>query len=320
MKRTYVFLLLLTFLLAACGPQMDRGDVDLAAIDTGMDPEGWARVSAGELYSGQFEHEMTVDNDFEIMVTHVTNAQYAQYLNLAIESGDIEIAAYYPLAVQLEDVDIENEALGVVGHYPGDSFKAYEHEIEILAGNRLHMPLEAEGIGIAFDGSEFSALPGLGDHPVTMVTWFGAQAYCQYYDGRLPTELEWEKAARGEDRRPYPWGFDISSHNANYYHSDDPFDGLNEGFGGTTPVGFYNGRTYGGFETLDSASPEGVYDMAGNVWQWVGDVYDYTHMRYMRGGSYANYAYELRIWVRNSAGPDYFSATVGFRCARDPVE
>jgi formylglycine-generating enzyme required for sulfatase activity len=299
---------------------MQSGDLPAGGIESGVDPEGWARVSAGDFYSGQFEHEKTLDYDFEIMVTHVTNAQYAEYLNLASQSGDIEIAEYHPLAVQLEGVDLEDDALGVVGHYPGDSFEGYEHELEILAGNRLHMPLEAEGHGIAYDGSEYRPLPGLENHPVTMVTWFGAQAYCEYNGGRLPTELEWEKAARGEDRRPYPWGHDISSSNANYYHSDDPFDELNDGYGSTTPVGFYNGRTHAGYETLDSSSPDGVYDMAGNVWQWTGDVYDYTHMRYMRGGSYANYAYELRIWVRNSAGPDYFSAIVGFRCARDPMD
>jgi sulfatase modifying factor 1 len=320
MKRTYVILLLAAVVLAGCGPRAEDVDLPAGGFDSGVDPEGWAHILAGEFYSGQFEHEKVLEYDFEIMVTHVTNAQYAEYLNLANQSGDVDIAAYHALAVQLEGVDTENDALGVVGYYPGDPFHGYNHEIEILAGNRLFMPLEGEGLGIAYDGNEFSALPGLENHPVTMVTWFGAQAYCQYYNYRLPTELEWEKAARGEDRRPYPWGYGIANTNANYYHSDDPFDGLNEGYGATTPVGFYNGRTYAGFETLDSASPDGVYDMAGNAWQCVGDVYENTHMRYMRGGSYANYAHDLRIWSGNSAGPDYFSAIVGFRCARDPME
>ena len=57
--------------------------------------------------------------------------------------------------------------------------------------------------------------------------------------------------------------------------------------------------------------------MAGNVWHWVGDVYELQHYRYLRGGSKADYAYNLRVWTRNNAGPDYHSPSVGFRCVRD---
>jgi len=87
--------------------------------------------------------------------------------------------------------------------------------------------------------------------------------------------------------------------------------------GGTSPVGFYNGKKYGSQQTVDAVSPFGLYDMAGNVWQWTGDIYPDQHYRYMRGGSKADYSYNLRIWMRNSAGPDYYSIHVGFRCARD---
>jgi formylglycine-generating enzyme required for sulfatase activity len=320
MKRTYIILLLATFLLSACGSQTESGDYSALDFNTGADPDAWVRVGAGDFYQGQFDHETMVDYDYEIMVNNVTNAQYAEYLNLAYQSDEVVIAAYIPLSIQTEDIDLENDAQGVVGEYPGDEFNEYNHELEILAGNRLYMPIEAEGLGIVFDGNEFSPLPGLEDHPVTAVSWFGARAYCEFNGGRLPSEIEWEKAARGDDRRPYPWGYGISENDANYHHSDDPFDGLNTGFGGTTPIGFYNGQTYAGFQTSDSQSPYGLNDMAGNVWQWTGDVYKYTHLRYMRGGSFASYAYDLRIWTRNSAGPDYFSAIVGFRCARDPVE
>jgi formylglycine-generating enzyme required for sulfatase activity len=86
----------------------------------------------------------------------------------------------------------------------------------------------------------------------------------------------------------------------------------------TTPVGFYNGQAYGDYTTLKSASPYGLYDMAGNVWQWTGNVYAGQHYRYLRGGSKDTYAMDLRVWVRNNATPTSYSPGVGFRCVRTP--
>ena len=162
------------------------------------------------------------------------------------------------------------------------------------------------------------------NRPRTDVDWYEAVAFCRWFSSRLglatdavrlPTEREWEKAARGNDGRAYPWGDEIEKANANYYKSRDPFERPNTP-GDTTPVGFYNGKAYGGFQTMNSPSPYGLYDMAGNVWQWMGDDYPKTHYRYLRGGSFMDYDYNLRSWTRNSAGPDYYSIAVGFRCAR----
>ncbi|OGO16791.1 MAG: hypothetical protein A2Z14_06955 [Chloroflexi bacterium RBG_16_48_8] len=129
--------------------------------------------------------------------------------------------------------------------------------------------------------------------------------------------MEWEKAARGTDGRPFPWGDEIEPENANFYSSQDPFEKIVGGMGDTTPVGFYNGKTYDGYETIDWPSPFGLYDMAGNVWQWTGDVYEYQHDRYMRGGSKMEYEYNLRVWTRNNTTPVYHSPNVGFRCVRE---
>jgi formylglycine-generating enzyme required for sulfatase activity len=78
----------------------------------------------------------------------------------------------------------------------------------------------------------------------------------------------------------------------------------------------YDGRSHGGYVTLDGRSPYGLFDMAGNVWQWTGDVREGTHYRSLRGGSHTSYAYNLRIWSHNNADPTHTSPTVGFRCAR----
>jgi formylglycine-generating enzyme required for sulfatase activity len=252
---------------------------------------------------GLHEHETNLDYNYEIMLTDVTNAQFANYLNEALAAGTIKI--------------VGDE---IVGYYPGDEFQAYKHEEEIKAGDWLHIPLDDSGLRLDFDGGSFTPQPGYENHPMTMVTWFGAKAYCDYFDYRLPTEEEWEKSARGEDARPYPWGDQIETTNANYYSSHDIFEKIIGGLGDTTPVGFYNGQTYDGYTTLDSPSPYGLYDMAGNVWQWTGNIYENQHYRYLRGGSKDNYAYNLRVWTRNSAGPAYFSPAVGFRCLRDSSE
>ncbi len=301
MKRMGLIFVLMAVagLLTACGGE---AGAEPPVFETGVDPEAWAVVPAGEFLKGQHEHPTLVDYDYEIMVTDVTNAQYARYLTEALAAG----------AVKLEAEDQQ-----IVGYYPGDEFRGAKHEEPIEEGDWLHVDLDEEGLRLSFDGTTFTPLPGYENHPMVQVTWFGARAYCEYYGWRLPTEVEWEKAARGTDNRPYPWGDEIERNNANFYSSRDLYEKITGKLGDTTPVGFYNGKTYDGYETLDSPSPYGLYDMAGNVWQWTGDVYEDQHYRYMRGGSKMEYEYWLRVWARNNAAPEYFGPNVGFRCARD---
>lgn len=300
MRQMLILLVFGAFLLVSCTPS-EVITTPPPRIDTGIDPDSWVLIPAGEFLVGLHDHETDLDYNYEIMVTDVTKAQYAEYLNLALSSGTVNI--------------LPDE---VVGYYPGDKFHGHEHEEEIGAGDWLHFPLDDPGLRLNFDGTSFTPKLGYENHPMTLVTWFGAKAYCKFFNWRLPTEEEWEKAARGEDSRPYPWGDEINPSRANYYSSHDIFEKIVGGLGDTTPVGFYNGKSYEGYDTQDSPSPYGLYDMAGNVWQWTGNVYENQHYRYMRGGSKDNYAYNLRIWTRNSAGPDYYSPAVGFRCVREP--
>jgi formylglycine-generating enzyme len=295
----FVATLLAMTLLISCAP------VDLNApiptFDTGIDPNAWVQVPAGEFYFGQHE-DIEMTDAYEIMVTDVTVSQYADFLTAAWADGFIKI------------VDEK-----VLGYYPGDPFNGVNHEIEIKAGDWTFIPLDDPSLGIvATSKTSWGAQEGYENHPMTMVTWFGALGYCQYYGWRLPTELEWEKAARGTDARPFPWGWEIARENANFYSSRDPFEDMRSFGSRTSPVGFYNGQTYGDYQTLDSASPYGLYDMAGNVWQWIGNVQPQEGFsdRFMRGGSKDTYDMDLRAWVRNSAPPMYFSPGVGFRCVR----
>ncbi len=298
MKRLIrLLIVLIPLILAGCASAESSGPPP--TIDTGVDPESWATVPAGEFFFGLHQHEVDVA-EFEIMVTHVTNAQYARFIDQAYADGSIGFEGANP-----------------VGYYPGDEFHGYKHEEEIPEGMYLLAALDDPGVRIQGQSGAYTPKEGYENHPVTLVTWFGARAYCEYYGWRLPTEVEWEKAARGVDGRAYPWGDEIQRNQANYYSSHDIFEKL-AGASDTSPVGFYNGNTYDGYATVDGSSPYGLYDMAGNVWQWTGDDYEDQHYRYLRGGSKENYEYNLRVWTRNSAGPEYFSPNVGFRCVREP--
>ncbi len=299
-------------ILASCRQVPGGGaPVDLNApipvYNTGVDPDSWVVIPSGPFLQGQAADPASIDYDYEMMVTDVTVSQYVDFLNKALADGTIKISGDQ-----------------VVGFYPGDMFHGVKHEVEIAAGDYLLIPLDDPASPFTFAAASvgvqpqpFTAKIGLENHPMTNVSWFGAWTYCGYYGARLPTELEWEKAARGsEDDRPFPWGYDIARDNANFYASRDPFEDMGSFGSHTSPVGFYNGRIYAGYQTLNSASPYGLYDMAGNVWQWTGNVYEGQSYRYLRGGSKDTDDMDMRIWERNNATPTYYSPGVGFRCVR----
>lgn len=299
MIRTIGMLLLIVLVLAACAP------VDLNApiptYDTGISPEAWATIPAGEFLAGQFDVPAEIPYDYEMMVTDVTVAQYVVFLNEALSGGTLQVG------------DAE-----ITVFYPGDIFRGARHELEIAAGQHVVVPTTDPASRFTFDGQIFHAVPGYENHPMTNVSWFGALAYCDAHGWRLPTELEWEKAARGTTGWPFPWGEEIARNQANFQASRDPFEDMRILGSRTSPVGFYNGKTYDGYTTLDGASPYGLYDMAGNVWQWTADVYEDTHLRFMRGGSKDCYEMDLRVWASNNAVPSYYGPGVGFRCVRTP--
>ena len=184
--------------------------------------------------------------------------------------------------------------------------------------NQAHSFIEiTSAVTIKHENQVYEARKGLENYPVNRVSWFGADAYCKWVGKRLPTEAEWEKAARGNDQRIFPWGNNFPDNTRVTFRRKfseeefkvmEPVDGMKKG-----------------------VSPYGVHHMAGNVWEWVSDWFDASAYqdenrrnpqgpdsgisKVLRGGNWYYKAYYLRTTYRFNEKPQTFKVWQGFRCA-----
>jgi iron(II)-dependent oxidoreductase len=233
---------------------------------------------------------------FRIDATEVTNAAFVRFL----ETLDVQVVQDAQAgSVQPDDLEGGDAALLFTG-----------------VAERPFIELDDSDARIALSAGRFVPAPGYADHPVTEVTWYGAAAYCQWRGARLPTEVEWEAAARGQEGRIYPWGEDPPTTERAVYAR---LRGAHE------PVG----------QRPAGATPEGVHDLAGNLAEWTSTLYrpypyrgndgresdDADGERVTRGGDYVFDTSPERLTTVFRAGfsraVEHGHRHIGFRCAVD---
>lgn len=208
----------------------------------------------------------------------------------------------------------------------GDSFVFYKLVSESML-RKITQKVAQTPWWLAVDGAYWKCPEGPDshienrmDHPVVHISWHDALAYCKWAGKRLPSEEEWEFAARGGlEEKVYPWGNELmpdGKHYCNIWQGDFPRENtVDDGFVGTAPVKSYYPNGYG------------LYQVAGNVWEWCANVFasptsqvDKGAPRSMRGGSYLchhTYCNRYRVAARTSNTPDSSTGNLGFRCVTD---
>jgi sulfatase modifying factor 1 len=289
-------------------------------------PGGIFWMGANDLPNSQPIHKVQVDA-FWLDQTEVTNAKFAKF---AQETRYVTVAELQPEPKKFPDVSPTE----LVPFSP--VFMVPDKKVEPNPNEFLKWWKKVPGACWRHPEGPESELKGRDDHPVVHVCYLDAIAYCKWAGKRLPTEAEWEFAARGKlDRKAYVWGDQLMPEKkwmANIWQGNFPNENTEaDGFRGTAPVKSFPANGYG------------LYDMAGNVWEWCSDWYhdnyysispqinpqgpnsSYDHLepsmpkRVQRGGSFLcadNYCRRYLPGGRGKGEPESSANHIGFRCAR----
>ncbi|MGB1259875.1 MAG: formylglycine-generating enzyme family protein [Akkermansiaceae bacterium] len=256
----------------------------------GDGPETWKDDREGPV------REIHVDA-FEIGIGAVTNREFAEFVSETGYKTDAEHHGWsFVFFQQIPEHRLKNEKFGRV--------------------KNAEWWFKVEGACWKAPAGSGTDIKNLLDHPVTQVSWNDAQAYCQWAGARLPSEAEWECAARGGlEQKLYPWGDDLTTggkHHCNIWQGDFPIENTGEdGFKFTAPVRSFQPNGYG------------LYNTSGNVWEWCEDLFAPHDLgfaeRVVRGGSFLchdSYCNRYRNSARTSSTAKTSMSHTGFRCAR----
>lgn len=229
------------------------------------------KVSAGPYKKGLYCETDTIPYDYLIGKYEITNKQFVIFLETAIKTGEIWVSD-----------------TAFCCRYSGDSL--------VRAGEFKARNFDSI---ISYKNNKIVYSNKYDSRPAVNITWYGAMCFCNKYNMDLPTNNEWEKAARGINNWWFPWGNNIDSSCANYYRSNSMYANT------TTPVGFYNGQVHNGFKTYNAQSAFGCYDMGGNAWEWVKDFWGRdTPYHIGKGGGYHYHSPAfLQVYYISCYGP-----------------
>ena len=253
----------------------------------------WNYIPSSRFTWSSDNQEENIDYDYWILKYKVTNLQFIEFLN-AQPNASLQLTSG-----------------GIYGHYIPDSTDTIFDEDDYLFYQFIDSTSYYNYGLIKWEVDKYVVDEVYNNHPVVNVTWFGANAFANYYNYELPDEYEWEKAARGDTGCDYPWGGfygDEISLYSNYFDSGDSFDN------GTTPIDYFIN------DSTSNQSPYGVIDMSGNAYEWTNSWFDLESgktVRTQRGGSWKSPAYSLRSWNRYYNEPYTGSPRFGFRLLKE---
>ncbi|MAJ44228.1 MAG: hypothetical protein CMF96_05715 [Candidatus Marinimicrobia bacterium] len=292
-----------------------NGDGQLNIVDVvqvvnlvlyGMNIE-FVQISSGVYVDPGSGNNLLINYDFKISKYEITNKQYLEYLNTAIQEDDIWISNC-----------IDNIGETCVNGFYQENNDLIEKSFFILGNAYVHMLNEYNFGIIDYINSEFQ-IHNINyiDHPVVNVSWYGANHFAGYYNFRLPKYDEWIKAGKDDLNLNWPWGGGGDMHlKINVLNSqfNIPSDFSYQWGDGTTPVGFYKEQN----NMIDNSSPFGVYDIIGNASEWLKNDNEFSnHYKISAGGGWdwGEFNSKLKWHLKYSTGQPHWST--GIRVVKD---
>lgn len=279
----------------------------------------WGHLTRGKIYIDAIWTTIEDSLEYDTYMTkyEITNQLYLDFLNSAKGLGYIKVKDEYQINYDLwgRKQRTKTNFLSVYDSHGDLLIRLGRTNKQIQNYPSLEKSVRSAASDIYYENSSFHIYDGFENHPVRCLSFNGAKYFAEFYSCRIPTYKEWWRGAFG-DSKNY-WDDKFSGKYINFASSDDPYE--NGIYQTSTPVGFYNGSVHDKFETKDAKSPFGLYDMIGNVREYIYDAQDKPNAA---GYSYEDFVGSLSMptaaqLLSKAVEPDGFYNICGFRVVTD---